>query len=260
MWTPDTLLAAIAGGLAGALTHPGFWWLAVTLAAAGIVRGFTGFGSALIFVPVAGTFLPPVQVIAIIALVEIASIGALVPRAWAHADRTQVGLLVLAALPTVPLGLMVMDALDATIVRWIVAVLAGGTLIALISGWHYTRAVTLPVILAIGAVAGLLGGMTGLTGPVVVLFYLAGGRMARTVRANTILFLGLMDLVIVANLLVRGFADISVLWLAGALSVPYFIGMVTGQALFDPSHERLYRRAALTVIALAVLTGLPIWT
>jgi hypothetical protein len=260
MWTPDAVTSAIAGGLSGALAHPAFWWLAVTLAAAGIVRGFTGFGSALIFVPVAGIFLPPVHVIAIIALVEIASIGALVPRAWMHADRGQVGLLVLAALPTVPLGLMVMDALDATIVRWIVAIFAGGTLIALISGWHYTRATPLPVILAIGAVAGLLGGMTGLTGPVVVLFYLAGGRMAQSVRANTILFLGLMDVVIVANLLWRGFADTSVFWLAGVLSVPYFMGMMTGQALFDPSYERLYRRAALTVIALAVVTGLPIWT
>ncbi|WP_281966551.1 sulfite exporter TauE/SafE family protein [Roseovarius nanhaiticus] len=255
MSMPETLAPAVAGALA----HPGFWWLAVTLAAAGIVRGFTGFGSALIFVPIAGIFLPPVHVIAIIALVEIASIGALVPRAWAHADRGQVGLLVLAALPTVPLGLWIMDALDATIVRWIVAAFAGGTLIALISGWHYAGRITLPVVVAIGAVAGLLGGMTGLTGPVVVLFYLAGGRVAKTVRANTILFLGAMDLVIVGNLLLRGFADMSIIWLAAVLSVPYFTGMITGQALFQPSYEALYRRAALTVIALAVLAGLPIW-
>jgi len=260
MWTLDALTGSAADSVAGALAHPGFWWLAVTLAAAGIVRGFTGFGSALIFVPVAGIFLPPVHVIAIIALVEVASIAALVPRAWAHADRVQVGILVLAALPTVPLGLMIMEALDATIVRWIVAICAGGTLIALISGWNYTRAATLPAVIAIGAAAGLLGGMTGLTGPVVVLFYMAGGRVAQTVRANTILFLGAMDLVIAVNLLLGGFADISVLWLAAVLSVPYFAAMMAGQAMFHPSHEALYRRAALTVIALAVLTGLPIWT
>lgn len=260
MWTPDALGGDLAAGFSSALAHPGFWWLAATLAIAGIVRGFTGFGSALIFVPVAGIFLPPVHVIAIIALVEVASIAALVPRAWGQANRGQVGLLVLAALPTVPLGLMVMDALDAVVVRWIVAIFAGATLIALISGWHYARAVRLPMVLAIGAAAGFLGGMTGLTGPVVVLFYLAGGRVAQSVRANTILFLGAMDLVIAANLLLRGFADISVLWLAAVLAVPYFATMMMGQALFHPSHERLYRRAALTVIALAVITGLPIWT
>ncbi len=248
---PDAALAALA--------LPGFWWLAATLAVAGIVRGFTGFGSALIFVPVAGMFLPPVHVIAIIALVEVASIAALVPRAWNHSDRSQVGLLVLAALPTVPLGLMVMEALDAIAVRWIVAIFAGGTLIALMSGWNFKRSINLPMVLAIGAAAGFLGGMTGLTGPVVVLFYLAGGRAARTVRANTILFLAALDLVIAANLLLRGLADISILWLGAVLAVPYFLSMMVGQALFHPAHERLYRRAALAVIALAVVTGLPIW-
>lgn len=248
---PEAALAALA--------HPGFWWLAVTVAVAGVVRGFTGFGSALIFVPVAGIFLPPVHVIAVITLIEVASIAALVPRAWGHAERGQVGLLILAALPTVPLGLMIMEALDAVAVRWIVAAFAGLTLIALISGWNFKRTVRLPLVLAIGAAAGLLGGMTGLTGPVVVLFYLAGGRAAQSVRANTILFLGALDFVIAGNLLLRGFADFSVLWLAGLLAVPYFVTMMMGQALFHPAYERLYRRAALMIITLAVVTGLPIW-
>ncbi|PVA09793.1 hypothetical protein DC366_11775 [Pelagivirga sediminicola] len=249
---PDAALAALA--------LPGFWWLALTIAVAGVVRGFSGFGSALIFVPVAGIFLPPVHVIAIIALVEVASIAALVPRAWGQADRRQVGLLVLAALPTIPLGLIVMDALDATLVRWVVAGFAGGTLAALVLGWRFSASVGVGITLAIGAAAGFMGGMTGLTGPVVVLFYLAARQSARTVRANTILFLGALDLAIVVNLGLRGFDDFSILWLGAILAVPYFIAMMVGQALFHPEHERLYRRAALGVIALSVLVGLPVWT
>lgn len=245
--------------IAGALALPGAWWLAATLVVAGIVRGFTGFGSALVFVPVAGIFLPPVHVIAIIALVEVASIAALVPRAWGQANRAQVGLLALAALPAVPLGLMVMTALDPVAVRWIVAGFAGTTLVALVSGWFFDRKVGVPLTLAIGAAAGLLGGMTGLTGPIVVLFYLAGRSAAQSVRANTIIFLAALDVVVVASLLLRGLSDMSIFWLAGLLAVPYFAAMMIGQALFDPAHERLYRRAALTVIALAVMSGLPIW-
>ncbi len=248
---PDAIPAALA--------LPGFWWLAGVLLVAGIVRGFSGFGSALIFVPVAGIFLPPTHVIAIIALVEVASIAALVPRAWGQADRAQVGLLVLAALPAVPLGLAVTEALDAAAVRWIVAAFATCTLIALASGWYFTHKVRLPALLLIGAAAGLLGGMTGMTGPIVVLFYLAGRSAAQSVRANTILFLAALDLVIVISLGLRGFAEIPVLWLAGLLAVPYFLAMMIGQALFHPEHERLYRRAALAIIALAVVTGLPVW-
>ena len=242
-----------------ALALPGFWWLVAAISVAGIVRGFTGFGTALIFVPVAGLFLPAAQVIATITLTGICSTAALLPRAWRQADRREVALLVLAALPTVPLGLMVMERLDALTVRWIVAIVAGGTWVALISGWRYVGAVSHPKMIAIGAVAGLVGGMTGLTGPIVILFYLAGQAVAQSVRANTILFLAALDVVIVANLFLRGFAGWQVIWLAGALAVPYLITTLIGQAMFDPHRERLYRHAAFSVIALAVLTGLPVW-
>jgi uncharacterized membrane protein YfcA len=95
---------------------------------------------------------------------------------------------------------------------------------------------------------------------VVILFYLAGQSAAQSVRANTILFLAALDVVVVANLLLRGAVDAGVLLLALTLAVPYLITSLIGQSLFDPRHERLYRWVAYAVIALAVLSGLPIWT
>jgi len=246
--------------LASVLAIPGFWWLVVAISTAGLVRGFTGFGTALIVVPVAGLFLSSAQVIATITLTGIASTFALLPRAWRQSDRTEVGVLVIAALFTVPLGLTVMDRLDGLTIRWIVAAVAGGTLAALISGWRFSGKMNNPGLVAIGAVAGLVGGMTGLTGPIVILFYLAGQSAAQSVRANTILFLGALDVAIIGNLLLRGFAGWSVLWLALVLAVPYFITTMIGQALFDPKQERLYRYAAFAVIGLAVVTGLPVWS
>ena len=248
---PDAALAALA--------LPGFWWLVATIAVAGIVRGFTGFGTALIFVPVAGLFLPAAQVVATITMLGFASTAALLPRAWRQGKRGEVGLLVLAALPTVPLGLMVMTHLDNATVRWIVVAVGTVTLGALVSGWRYAGEVRLPMVLAIGSAAGLLGGLTGLTGPVVILFYLAGQSAAQSVRANTILFLAALDVVIVVNLLLGGITTVQTLWLAGLLAMPYLITTMVGQAMFHPSRERLYRQAALSVIALAVITGLPIW-
>ncbi|MCZ4353778.1 sulfite exporter TauE/SafE family protein [Roseovarius aestuarii] len=248
---PDAALAA--------LESPGLWWLVLTISVAGIVRGFTGFGTALIFVPVAGLFLPTAQVIATITMTGVGSTIALVPRAWRHANHREVGVLVIAALPTVPLGLMVMDVLNPVTVRWVVAAVAGFTLAMLVSGRRFDGQVKLPGLLLIGALAGLIGGVTGLTGPMVILFYLAGQAGAQTVRANTIVFLAALDVVIVANLFLRGFAGWEVVWLAVILGVPYFITTLIGQALFDPERERLYRYAAFTVIGLALLTGLPIW-
>ncbi|MEL6377125.1 MAG: sulfite exporter TauE/SafE family protein [Pseudomonadota bacterium] len=226
---------------------------------AGLVRGFSGFGTALIFVPVAGIFLSPEEVIAVIALTGIASMAALLPRAMREGDKTEVGLLSLAALVTVPMGIWVMTRTDSEVIRWIVALVAGGTLLALLAGWRHSGQVRRLALLPIGAAAGFIGGMTGLTGPMVILFYLSGRAVAQSVRANTILFLAALDVVLVANLLIRGAIDIRLILLSGILAIPYFITSLIGQSKFDPKYERLYRNIAYAVIALAVVSGLPVW-
>src|SRR6056297_3458454 len=246
--------------VAAALSTPGLPWLLLAIGAAGIVRGFSGFGTALIFVPVAGIFLAPQMVVGLIMLTGLASSSALLPRAWGQADRGEVALLALAAVLTVPAGLWLMTRLDPTLIRWCVAVIATVTLAALISGWRFSGRVSRPQLVGIGAAAGGIGGLTGLTGPAVILFYLAGQSAAATVRANTILFLAALDLVIVANLVVRGAVDAALVTLALLLALPYVVTSLIGQALFDPHHERLYRLVAYAVIALAVLSGLPIWS
>ncbi|KGM87004.1 Sulfite exporter TauE/SafE [Roseovarius mucosus DSM 17069] len=248
---PETLSAVWA--------TPGLPWLLLAIALAGIVRGFTGFGTALIFVPVAGIFLPPEIIVGVITLTGIASTSALLPRAWSQADRREVGILALAALVTVPLGLWLMARLDPVSIRWVVAAVGTVTLAALITGWRFSGQVGRPMLVAIGALAGVIGGLTGLTGPVVILFYLAGQAVAQSVRANTILFLAALDVVIVVNLLLRGTINGQIFLLALILAVPYFITSLFGQSLFDPRHERLYRWAAYAVIGLAVVSGLPIW-
>lgn len=245
--------------LATALATPGLVWLLLTIAAAGIVRGFTGFGTALIFVPVAGIFLEPERVIALITLTGVASSAALLPRAWGQAARGEVAIMALAALVTVPLGLWLLTLLESDTVRWIVAGVAAVTLTALIAGWRYRGKVRRGGLVGIGAAAGGIGGLTGLTGPAVILFYLAGQGGVASVRANTILFLAMLDVVVVANLLLRGSVGWGVLLLAAILSVPYFLTSLAGQALFDPRHEALYRWAAYGVIGVALITGLPIW-
>ena len=245
--------------LTGVLSTPGLPWLCLAIGIAGLVRGFTGFGTALIVVPVANIFLSPKDVIVVIMLTGIASNAAILRRAWRQGEPSEVGVLVLAALVTVPVGLALLDVLDTNTVRWIITGVAAGMLAALIAGWRYTRRITRPGLLAIGAAAGIVGGLTGLTGPVVILFYLSGQAVVQSVRGNTILFLAALDVVLIINLLWQGAVTAELVALAVVMSVPYVMTTLIGQALFDPARERLYRWAAYGIIALAVISGLPLW-
>ena len=244
--------------LGSALAVPGLGWMVLAILVAGLVRGFTGFGTALVFVPVAAQFLPVANVILIMATTGLFSIVALVPGAWKSADRAEVGTMALAALATVPLGLWMLAQLDGLVIRWVVTVVAVVTLLAVITGWRWRGRLGLPGRLAIGAAAGTVGGMTGLTGPVVIIFYLANARSALAVRSNIILFLAALDVVLVGNLILRGQVGAATLWIAVVLALPYLVATLIGQALFDPKHENAYRVMAYGVVALAVISGLPI--
>lgn len=242
-----------------ALATPGLIWMLLTISAAGIVRGFSGFGTALIFVPIGHLFLDGSDVIAVVVLTGIGSIIALMPRALKVAEIKEVSTLALAATLTVPLGLWLLGQLDQLTVRWIAAAISGSMLLALILGWRYRGQLDLKRKFGIGSAAGIFGGLTGLTGPAVILFYLASGTRAEIIRANTILFLGILDAIIIINMLFRAQIDLSLVAIAFVLTVPYFITTRIGQTLFNPKFESTYRIVAYTVIALAVLTGLPLW-
>lgn len=249
--TPDLLIEALA--------TPGLIWLIVTISVAGIVRGFSGFGTALIFVPVANVFLPAADVIAVMTVTGIGSLLALVPRAVKTAELKDLSVLAGAAIVTVPLGLWLLTLLPHEVIRWSVAGIAGSLLAALVLGWRFVGKINAGRLIGIGGASGVIGGMTGLTGPVVILFYLAKGARAEMVRANTIIFLAVLDVVIVVNLLAKGMIGLTHLWLGLILCVPYFVTSKIGQSLFDPNYEKTYRTMAYLVIALAVVTGLPIW-
>src|SRR6056297_1412897 len=78
-WMPDILAPALA--------VPGLGWLAVVALLAGVVRGFSGFGTAMVYMPVAGQMLSPVA--ALVSLVIMDAIGPLaqVPRALRQVER-----------------------------------------------------------------------------------------------------------------------------------------------------------------------------
>lgn len=206
----------------------------------------------------AGQFLPPGQVVFLLAVSGVVSTAALLPRAWGQADRGEVAWLPGAALLTVPLGVWVLGLADPVTLRWTVAAGALSTLAALMTGWRWHGRLTRAGRLGIGGAAGMLGGMTGLSGPVVIVFYLANARSAAAVRANIILFLALLDAVLIVSLTLGGHGRLETVALALVLSLPYLGATLLGQALFDPARGRLYRAAAYTVISLAVLSGLPI--
>jgi uncharacterized membrane protein YfcA len=70
----------------------------------GTARGFSGFGSALIFMPLASSMASPRLVAALLLVIDFIAAAPLLPNAWRQADRKATAVMVAGALVGVPVG------------------------------------------------------------------------------------------------------------------------------------------------------------
>lgn len=242
-----------------ALGTAGLGWLLLIALIAGVVYGFAGFGAALIYMPVAVIFLPPAVAIAAFSVSALSSFATVLPKALPLVDRRAVTVLIVSATLSASVGIWVLSVTDVTILRWCVVVICGGTLAALIAGWRYSVTPGLATRTGIGLAAGFVGGLSGLTGPIMVLFQLAGRDNPATTRATTIVFLSITSMLMLPLLHLQGLLTGESLMLGAFLLLPYGLGAVLGQAMFTPGRERFYRTVAYVIIATATAAGVPIW-
>ena len=240
------------------LAVPDLAWLAVVAVAAGLIRGFSGFGTALVYVPLAGMVLPPLWVLVTLTVMDLVGPLPNLPRAWRDGRPREVAALGLAALTGLLPGLWLLDRLSGDGFRWIVSGLCLATVALMASGWRWTGRMTSPVIGGVGVVSGLLGGVAGLAGPPVVLTYMSAPLSAVVVRANVLMYLVLWDALFGAVLLAQGRLSTEPVLLGAALIAPYLAANVVGARLFVPSRERAYRRTAYALVAGAAVLSLPL--
>ncbi len=249
----------MADALAQALAVDGLWLLLAAAVLAGLVRGFSGFGTAMVYLPAAAQVLPPVWTILTLVVIDLLGPLPAVPRALRDGHPRDVLRLGAGALIGVPLGVALLVVLPAETFRYAVSVLTGLLLILLASGLRYRGEVTRPMIYGTGGLAGMMGGSVGLPGPPVILLYMARPLAAQVIRANTMLFLILSDVLIGGVLAARGLMQWQPILLGLCLAPVYLGAVAAGSALFDPGRARLYRGVAYVIIAGSALSGLPVW-
>src|ERR1700709_405140 len=86
--------------------------IAVIALVSGAARGFSGFGSALIFMPLASSLAAPRLVAALLVIIDFIAGAALGPNAWKHADRNATAVMVAGAFVGVPIGTYFLSRLD----------------------------------------------------------------------------------------------------------------------------------------------------
>ncbi len=245
--------------LAAAFATEGLVWLVATVLVAGIVRGFAGFGSAMIIMPVASSVLTPVEAVIFMLTAEL--IGPLpnAPAAWREGTPKDVGRLIWGAALTLPLGVLALNTMDETQFGWVVSFAVIGLLTLTVSGWRLKGELTKRLTILTGSVGGFMTGFVGLSGPPVIMLYMASKLPISVIRANFLLYLLALDVMLLPLLWALGLMNWSIVFLGLLVGIPNAIANMLGARLFDPSAERIFRTVAYLVIAASAIIGLPLW-
>jgi uncharacterized membrane protein YfcA len=233
--------------------------LALTALAAGLSRGFSGFGAALIFVPVASSLIGPQLASAILLIVDAVLAAPMIAPAWKPASRPAVALMVVGALVGIPLGTAVLAMADPMLLRWLIVGLAAAMLALLLSGWRYHGRPHASLTVAVGALAGLFGGIAQIGGPPVIAYWLGGVARADVARASIILYFAASTVIGIVSYMAGGLITREVLQLSVLAAPGYGLGLWIGSKLFGHASDATFRRVALGLIALAIILGLPLW-
>lgn len=231
--------------------------LLVTAFLAGLARGFSGFGAALILIPVASAIVGPQVAAPLLLVADTAMTLGLIPPAFRRADRREVLTMALGAAIGVPGGVWLLTTLDPVVLRWCLVAGAFSLLALLLSGWRYHGRPRAPLTVLVGAVSGLFSGAAQMGGPPVVAYWLGGAIPRATVRANIVLFFAASTLLSAIGYLTKGLITPGLLILAAATSGPYGAGVWLGSHMFGLASEATFRRLCFAMIAVAAVAGMP---
>lgn len=223
----------------------------------GTARGFSGFGSALIFMPLASSIADPRLVAALLLIIDFVAAAPLLPGAWQKADRRATAIMVFGALIGVPIGTWFLSRLEPVTTRWIIFGFVFALLLLLLSGWRYRGKDHVAVSVGIGGLSGFCSGLAQTGGPPIVGYWLGRPLPSMIARANILLFFGASDFFSGVSYAMAGLITLDAIKFAFVVGPVYAVGVWFGASLFGKASETVFRAICYALIAAAVIFGLP---
>ena len=222
----------------------------MTIAFGGFLRGFLGFGAALLIVPVLSAILTPERALVIVFLIELPTVMYLMPGALRAGDPRTVAPIVLAMFFTIPFGVYFLVSADPEVIKVVISLLVLAMVGLLASGWKPKNKIRMGTMILAGSLSGLISGAAGVGGPPFVTALMARNESAERTRSNIILSLNSMSLLTTANYFYSGLVSINLVLISVTL-VPFYVGFTWyGAKHIGSSRSTYFKTAALLLLAI----------
>ncbi|MGH6924903.1 MAG: TSUP family transporter [Propylenella sp.] len=241
------------------LADPLFWIAALSALAAAAVRGFSGFGAGLIFMPVGAACLGPKTAAGVIYVIDTILILPFAVRAVRMVEWREIAPLGLGAVMTVPAGVAVLLIVDPVPLRWGLSLVILVSVGLLAAGWRYRGPTRVWLSLLVGAIAGFMSGSAQIPGPPVLIYWLGRRVVSATMRANAFIFFLFTTTISGVAFIAGGIFTAEVMALSLALFPVYAVGIFLGGRMFGLASEATYRQIAYATILFAAVVSMPVF-
>ena len=221
----------------------------IVVMVAGLLRGFVGFGAALISVPVFSLVLGPHAAIAVNNVMGLPAVFLLLPEAVRRAERAVVLPICTAIFAAAPIGTWALVSIDPAIMSVAISTLVLLMVAFLASGWRLRGRIGIGKLIAAGVAGGFVQGVAGVGGPPVVAVALSRPGDASQQRANVLALMTAVSLSSILPLLYHGLFTRQTV-IIGLVLIPFYSAATAlGARYFTLGGQRHYRRAALATLA-----------
>jgi len=214
----------------------------------GYLKGFSGFGASMFWMTSLSLVLPPLQLVPMVLMFEVASSIYLLPGIWKKIDWRSIGLLLAGTWVATPVGIYLLTTLPAAPVRIALALVVLYSAIMILRGFSLVRVPGKTATVGVGMTAGVLNGGMGIIGPPVVLFYFSSPVGITVGRASIIAYFLGTDSVATLLFASQSLIDPMIYWRTALFLPLLFIGSALGAAGFLKTDADKFRKISLYVL------------
>lgn len=208
-----------------------------------LIRATFGFGNALLAMPLLVLLLGVREASPLVALVGLVISALMLLRGWQALQWKEILVLLLASLPGVPLGLLLLTSLPEPAVRKLLGLVLAGFGVYNLSGIKLPKVDGGWLAVPFGLLAGVLGGAYNTNGPPVLIYGYLRGWDKDQFRASLQGFFLVSNLMVIAGHGLAGLWTPRVLILFG-ISIPLAAGAVLiGERLASRLSQAAFDRA-----------------
>ena len=235
-----------------------YFLITIVVIFSGFLRGFIGFGSGLLMVPILSYFYSPVFAMVFNIVIEIPATIYLTFVGAKKCNFKEISPMMFAMMLTIPFGTVFLVSVDEQVIKILMSVLLIFFVILIASGWRLKTTVTKYILILGGIISGLMQGATGMGGPPYVTVLLSKNDSDEVARANILVITSGLVISAIISLYFFGLFTKNIL-LTGAITAPiYVFSTYLGTRFFNVSGNKYYRNSsliALGIVGVATLIG-----